>query len=41
MIRRFCTANKFFSNRQLKWELLKWEVQKFNYTKHIAKEKRQ
>ena len=32
----------FFLNRQLKWELLKYEVQKFtfNYTKQIAKEKR-
>ena len=39
----FCTANKFFSNRQLKWELLKYEVRKFtiNYKKQIAKEKRQ
>ena len=42
MIRSFCTANKTLSNRQLKWELLKYEVRKFtiNYTKHIAKEKR-
>ena len=43
MINSFCTANKYLSNRQLKWELLKYEVQKFtiNYTKQIAKEKRQ
>ena len=39
----FCTATKSFSNRQLKWELLKYEVRKFtiNYTKQIDKEKRQ
>ena len=43
MIRSFCTGNKCLSNRQLKWELLKYEVRKFtiNYTKQIAKEKRQ
>ena len=43
MIRSFCTANKSLSNRQLKWILLKYEVRKFtvNYTKQIAKEKRQ
>ena len=43
MICSFCTVNKFLSNRQLKWELLKYEVLKFtiNYTKQIAKEKRQ
>ena len=43
MIRSFCTANKCLSNRQLKWEHLKYEVRKFtiNYTKQIAKEKRQ
>ena len=43
MIYSFCTANKSLSNRRLKWELLKYEVQKFtiNYTKHIAKEERQ
>ena len=43
MIRSFCTANKCLSNLQLKWELLKYEVRKFtiNYTKQIAKEKRQ
>ena len=30
-------------NRQLKWELLKYEVRKFTikYTKYVAKEKRQ
>ena len=34
---------KCFSNHQLKWELLKYEVRKFtvNYTKQIAKEKQQ
>ena len=39
----FCIANKSLSNLQLKWELLKYEVEKFtiNYTKQIAKEKRQ
>ena len=33
----------FFSNRQLKWELLKYKVRKFTikYTRHVAKEKRQ
>ena len=43
MIRSFCSANKSLSNRQLKWELLKYKIRKFtiNYTKHIAKEKRQ
>ena len=43
MIRSFCTANKCLSNRQPKWELLKYEVRRFNiiYTKQIAKEKRQ
>ena len=43
MIRSFRTANTSLSNRQLKWELLKYEVRKFtiNYTKQIAKEKRQ
>ena len=41
LIRSFCSANISPFNRQLKWELLKYEVQKFtiNYTKHIAKEK--
>ena len=41
MICSFCTVNKFLSNCQLKWELLKYEVWKFtiNYTKQIAKEK--
>ena len=41
MICHFCTANKCLSNRQLKWELLKYEGRKFtlNYTKQIAKEK--
>ena len=39
LVRSFCTIY----NRQLKWELLKYEVRKFiiNYTKRIAKEKRQ
>ena len=34
---------RFFLNRQLKWELLKYEVRKFTikYTKHAVKEKRQ
>ena len=43
MIRSFCTASKCLSNRQLKWELLKDEIQKFtvNYIKQTAKEKRQ
>ena len=43
MIPSFCAANKSLSNRQLKWELLKYEVRKFtiNYTKQILKEKRQ
>ena len=38
-----CTTNESLYNRQLKWELLKYEVRKFssNYTKQIAKEKRQ
>ena len=39
MIRSFYTASKSLSNRQLKWELLKYEFRKFtiNYTKQIAK----
>ena len=39
LIRSFCTMNESLYNRQLKWELLKYEVQKFtiNYTKQIAK----
>ena len=43
LIRSFCTMNESLYNRQLKWELLKYEVRKFtiNYTKRIAKEKRQ
>ena len=42
-IHSFCTTNESLYNRQLKWELLKYEVRKFtiNYTKRIAKEKRQ
>ena len=34
--------NESLYNRQLKWELLKYEVRKFtiNYTKQIAKEKK-
>ena len=41
LIRSCCTANKSLSSRQLKWELLKHEAQKFTFTdtKHIAKEK--
>ena len=43
MIRSFWAANKCLSNHQLKWTLSKYEVRKFiiNYTKQIAKEKRQ
>ena len=35
IIRSFCTTNESLYNHQLKWELLKCEVQKFtiNYTK--------
>ena len=42
LIRNFSNENEFLSNRQLKWELLKYEVRKFTikYTKHVAKEKR-
>ena len=41
MIPSFCTANTSLSNRQLKWELLKYEVRKFtiNYTKTATKSK--
>ena len=41
MIRSFRTANTSLSNRQLKWELLKYEVRKFtiNYTKTATKSK--
>ena len=43
LIRSFRTTNESLCNRQLKWELLKCDVRKFtfNYTKQIAKEKRQ
>ena len=43
LIGSFCTKEKFFFNVQLKWEFIKYELRKFtvNYTKHIAKEKRQ
>ena len=43
LICSFCTTNESLFNRQLKWEHLKYEVRKFtiNYTKQIAKEKRQ
>ena len=43
LIRNFSNENEFLSNRQLKGELLKYEVRKFTikYTKHVAKEKRQ
>ena len=43
LICNFYNENEFLSNRQLKWELLKYEVRKFTikYTKHVAKEKRQ
>ena len=38
-----CTTNESLFNSQLKWELLKYEVQNFiiNFTKQLAKEKRQ
>ena len=41
LIRNISNENKFLLNRQLKWELLKYEVGKFTikYTKHVAKEK--
>ena len=40
---QFCTSNKCPFNRQVKWELLKYEVRKFtiNCTKEIAKEQQQ
>ena len=43
LIRNFSNENELLLNRQLKWELLKYEVRKFtiNYTKYVAKEKRQ
>ena len=43
LIGSFCTTSKSLLNRHLKWEILKYEVRKFtrNFTKHIAKEKRQ
>ena len=43
MIRSFCNANKCLSNRQLKLELLIYEVRKVTiyYTKQIAEENRQ
>ena len=43
LIRNFSNENELLLNRQLKWELLKYEVRKFTikYTKHVAKEKRQ
>ena len=41
--KQFYTTNESLYNRQLKWELLKYEVRKItiNYTKRIAKGKRQ
>ena len=41
VIRNFSNGNKSLLNRQLEWELLKYEVRKFTikYTKHVAKEK--
>ena len=41
LIRNFSNKNEFPFNRQLKWELLKYEVRRFTikYTKHVAKEK--
>ena len=43
LIRNFSNEDEFLSNRQLKWELLKYETRKstIKYTKHVAKEKRQ
>ena len=43
LIRNFSNENELLLNRQLKWELLKYEVRKFTikYTKYVAKEKRQ
>ena len=43
LIRNFSNENESLFNRQLKWELLKYEVRKstIKYTKHFAKEKRQ
>ena len=43
LIRNFSNKNESPFNRQLKWELLKYEVRKFTikYTKNLAKEKRQ
>ena len=43
LIRNFSNENELLLNRQLKWELLKYEVRKFTikYMKHVAKEKRQ
>ena len=40
---QFFTANESLSNRQLKWELLQYEVRKFtaNYKKQIVKEQQQ
>ena len=42
LICSFRTTNESLYNRQLKWELLNYEVRKFtiNYMKQIAKEKR-
>ena len=43
LIRNFSNKNELLFNRQLKQELLKYEVRKFTikHTKHVAKEKRQ
>ena len=43
IIRKFSNKNESPSNRQLKWELLKYDVKRFTikYTKNVAKEKRQ
>ena len=43
LIRNFSNENEFLLNRQLKWELLKYEVRKLHekHTKYVAKEKRQ
>ena len=43
LIRSFCTTNESLYNRQLKWELIKYEVRKFtiNYTEHSEKKRQQ
>ena len=43
LIQTFHRNQNFISNAQLKWELLKYEIQKFiiNYSKKLAKERKQ